>query len=471
MGLGRRKRERQGEFWVATESLPDAPRHVFYDTLNRLLDSGRFDDFAEELCEPYYAGSVGRPSIPPGVYFRMLLVGYFEGIDSQRGIAWRCSDSLSLRRFLQVPLDASTPDHSSLTRVRDRLPLEVHEQVFAFVLSLAEQHKLLGGKTPQGKTVAIDTTLLEANAAMRSIVRKESGEDWKAYLTRLMKEEGLIAEEDEPTDDELRKFDKGRKQKTVSNTEWESASDPESRITKMKDGRTHLAYKAAHVVDLDSEFLLEAHVVAADEADSSLLVAGVRAAEAALEAAGVETPEVHEAVADKGFHKNETLAACAEAEVRTYIPEPQRSSRRSWTDKPEEYEAAYRGNRRRTQGSRGRSLQRLRSEKVERSFAHTCETGGARRTWLRGRDKINKRYRLVAAARNLGLMMLKLFGCGTPRSLCRAQMTAFRAFSAAFGALQPLLTVLPRTLRVHHDLLNRFRLFRNQNQVTPALAI
>ncbi len=160
---------------------------AFYDRLNRLLESGRFDDYVEELCEPYYADSVGRPSIPPGVYFRMLLVGYFEGIDSQRGIAWRCSDSLSLRRFLQVPLDASTPDHSSLTRIRDRLPLEVHEQVFAFVLSLAEKHKLLG---KAGKTVAIDTTLLEANAAMRRIVRKESGEDWKDYLTRLMKKRG-----------------------------------------------------------------------------------------------------------------------------------------------------------------------------------------------------------------------------------------------------------------------------------------
>jgi transposase len=467
MGLGRRKRERQAEFWVAADALPEAPAHVFYDTLNRLLEGGRFDDFAEELCEPYYAGSVGRPSIPPGVYFRMLLVGYFEGIDSQRGIAWRCSDSLSLRRFLQVPLDASTPDHSSLTRVRDRLPLEVHQQVFAFVLSLAEQHKLLG---KQGKTVAIDTTLLEANAAMRSIVRKESGEDWKAYLTRLMKEEGLIEEDDEPTDEELRKFDKGRKQKSVSNAEWESDSDPESRIAKMKDGRTHLAYKAAHVVDLDSEFLLDAEVVAADEADSSLLVAGVRAAEASLEAAGVETPEVHEVVADKGFHKNEVLAACAAEEVRTYIPEQQRSGRRSWTNKPEEYEAAYRGNRRRTQGSRGRSLQRLRSEKVERSFAHTCETGGARRTWLRGCEKINKRYRLVAAARNLGLTMLKLFGCGTPRSLTEARLAAFRALSAAVGAPQRLLMVLTRTLHVRHDVLNRLHLFRNRNQITPALA-
>ena len=340
--------------------------------------------------------------------------------------------------------------------------------MFAFVLSLAEKHKLLG---KAGKTVAIDTTLLEANAAMRSIVRKESGEDWKAYLTRLMKEEGLIEEDDEPTDEELRKFDKGRKQKTVSNREWESASDPDSRIAKMKDGRTHLAYKATHVVDLDSEFLLEVHVVAADEADSALLVTGVRAAEASLEAAGVETPEVHEVVADKGFHKSETLAACAAEGVRTYIPEPQRTGNRCWTDKPEEYAAAYRGNRRRTQGSRGCTLQRLRSEKAERSFAHTCETGGARRTWLRGQEKINKRYRLVAAARNLGLLMRKLFGFGTPRSLTGAQMAAYRAFSATLGARQPLLTIAKRTSQFRHDVLNRFGLFTNRDHITPALAV
>lgn len=239
----------------------------------------------------------------------------------------------------------------------------------------------------------------------------------------------------------------------------------------MKDGRTHLAYKATHVVDLDSEFLLEAQVVAADEADNSLLVPGVRAAEASLEAAGVETPLVHEVVADKGFHKNEVLAACAADEVRTYVPEPQRSRRRSWTDKPEEYAAAYRGNRRRTQGSRGRSLQRLRSERVERSFAHVCETGGARRTWLRGREKINKRYRLVAAARNLGLMMRKLIGFGTPRSLTAAHFAGVRVLSRALGRLQPLLTIASRTLQVHHNLLNRIRLFMNPDHIAPALAV
>jgi len=230
MSMGRRPSEEQGEFWVPTADLPRSPGHVFYDKLNGLLADAGFDRHVEKLCRPLYADELGRPSIPPGIYYRMLLVGYFEGIDSQRGIAWRCADSLSLRSFLGVPLGESTPDHSSLTRIRDRLSFEIHEEVFVFVLKLAHERKLL-----RGKTVAVDATTLEANAAMRNIVRKDTGEDYKAYLKRLLAEEGV----ENPTDEDARRFDRTRKKKT-SNEEWQSASDPESQITKMKDGRTHL---------------------------------------------------------------------------------------------------------------------------------------------------------------------------------------------------------------------------------------
>ena len=268
MGRGWRRRERQRELWLATDELatdelPNTPRHVFYEKLNGVLAEARFDDFVEELCQSSYVPGVGRDSIPPGVYFRMLLVGYFEGIDSQRGIAWRCADSRSLQAFLGYAFHEATPDHSSLSRTRDRLSLAIHERVFAFVLAIAEEKKLL-----RGKTVAVDSTTLEANAAMKSIVRKDTGEDWKAYLRRLMLEAGLIEQDEQPTDEELRRFDKNRSKKTVSNEEWESETDPDSRITKMKDGRTHLAYKAEHVVDLDTEFLLSAQVYFATEADS-----------------------------------------------------------------------------------------------------------------------------------------------------------------------------------------------------------
>ena len=285
-----------------------------------------------------YADELGRPSIPPGVYFRMLLVGYFEGIDSQRGIAWRCADSLSLRSFLGVPIGESTPDHSSLTRIRERLPLEIHEEVFVFVLKLAHERKLL-----RGKTVAIDSTTLEANAAMRNIVRKDTGEDYKTYLKRLLAEEGV----ENATDEEARRFDKTRKKKT-SNEEWESQSDPESKIAKMKDGRTHLAYKAEHAVDLDSGLLLSVEVLPATASDPSTVVDRAMDAELKLKAAGSDQT-VDEVVADKGYHKAETLSTFEDLDTRTYIPEPEgRKYKRA--DHPEEHRRAAKANRRRMRG-------------------------------------------------------------------------------------------------------------------------
>ena len=410
MGMGRRKRERQQEMWVATASLPDVPRHVFYEKLNQLLDEHDFDTFVEDLCEPYYAANVGRDSIPPGLYFRMLFVGYFEDIDSQRGIAWRCADSRSLRSFLFLETYESSPDHSSLSRISGRLPLEVYEQVFCFVLGLAEEHKLLSNKT-----VAVDSTYLEANAAMKSIVRKETGEDWREYVKRLAEAEGIEIQNDE----DLRKYDKKRKNKKVSNDEWESQADPDSRIMKMKDGRTHLTYKAEHTIDLESEFVLDATVYHGDAADTATLTESLSSAQKNLEHADVHR-DIEEVVADKGYHANGTLANCREwglFGVRTYIPEPDSPYERRWTDKPPEYKEAVYANRRRMNGDRGKRLQKKRSELVERSFAHICETGGARRSWLRGIEKVNKRYKMVAAARNLGLMMRSLFGIGKPRCL------------------------------------------------------
>lgn len=430
MGMGRRRRESQGEFWVAATDVPRGPRHVFYEKLNELLAETGFDEFVEALCRPYYAEG-GRPSIPPGTYFRMLFVGYFEGIDSQRGIAWRCSDSLSLKGFLGCGSCESTPDHSSLSYIRQRLPLEVHEQVFTHVLEIAESRKLLSNKT-----VATDSTLLEANAAMKSIVRKESGEDWKDYLTRLMREAGVIGETEEPTDEERRRFDKARKDKKVSNAEWVSSTDCDARIMKMKDGTTHLAYKTEHTVDVESEFILDATVYYGDEGDADTLLQSLTSAQQNVDEAGSETT-IEEAVADKGYHKNETLADCAECGIRTYIPEPESRYQRRWTDKPPEYKRAVTNNRRRMSRAKGKSLQRKRSELAERSFAHVCETGGARRTWLRSLEKVRKRYAIVVAARNLGLLMRKLCGVGKPRCLQGAGGVVFSLWALLSGLYRP----------------------------------
>ena len=413
MVMGKREAEQQQDLFITHDKLPRSPGHVFYRKLNQLLAEGGFDPWVEALCEPHYCQGKGRPSVPPGVYFRMLLVGYFEGINSQRGIAWRCSDSLSLRDFLGIPLGEDSPDHSSLSYIRQRLPHAAHEAMFVWVLALLQKKKLL-----KGKTVGVDSTTLEADAAMKSIVRKDTGEDWKEYLTRLMKEEGLIEEGAErPSDEELRKFDKSRTDKKVSNDEWTSPTDPDARIAKMKDGTTHLAYKGEHVVDLETEAILAAEVYHADQHDTATLEDSLHQAQTNLVEAGSDE-QIQEAAADKGYHSNGTLTELREhTTYRTYIPEPQLKHARVWTDKPPEQKAAVYANRRRTRGARGKKLQRLRSERVERTFAHVCETGGARRTWLTAIENVRKRYLISAAAHNLGLLMRSLFKMGTPRGL------------------------------------------------------
>ena len=406
MAMGRREGE-QPSMWVATQKLAQSPGHVFYDRLNEVLDAGGFDRFVEERCASYYADVQGRPSIPPGVYFRMLFIGYFEGLTSQRAIAWRCADSLSLRAFLRIDLSRGTPEHSSMTNTRKRLPEEVFWEVFGWVLRVAVEHQLL-----KGKTIAVDATTLEANAAMKSLVHRVSGEDWKTYVRGLMKAEGI----EEPSDEEVRRFDRKRKKKT-SNKEWKSATDPDSRVTKMKDGRTHLAYKAEHAVDLDSGLIVAPVVYRGDDSDCETLPVTVEIAREQLQAA--ESPhQVEEVVDDKGYHKAETIQTLIEVQhVRTYIAEPKQTHRRTWKDKePGQQEAVY-ANRRRIKGTRGRQLGRLRSEKNERSFAHTCETGGGRRAWLRGVVNVSKSYLMRAAACDLGIIMLALFGVGTPRTL------------------------------------------------------
>ncbi len=412
MAMGKRK-PRQESLFIAADQLAQAPGHPFYQRLNALLDEADFDHWVEQRCRPYYEQQEkrGRPSIPPGVYFRMLFVGYFEGLSSQRGSAWRCSDSLALRQFLGLALDQATPDHSTLTNTRQRLPEAVFTEVFEFVLRIAQAKKLLSGQT-----VGVDSTTLEANAAMKSIVRRDTGEDWKDYVTRLMREEGVIDAAHEPTVEEVRRFDKKRTNKKVSNTEWKSATDGDARITQMKDGTTHLAYKAEHVVDLKSDLVLAAEVYRADQADTATLADSVVMAQLHVTQAGCAAV-IEEAAMDKGYHAAGTIEMCDFLEVRTYIPEPRRPQRSKWIDKPAAFRRAVYGNRRRVKRAKGKALQRRRSEVCERSFAHVCETGGARRTWLRGLADVRKRYQMAAAAHNLGRLLRRLTGIGKPKTL------------------------------------------------------
>lgn len=426
MALGRQGAV-QDALLIGWHEVPIAPGHVFYDRLNALLDTAGFDGAVEALCQAHYASGVGRPSVPPGRYFRMLFVGYFEGLDSQRGIAWRCADSLSLRQFLGVPLDEATPDHSTLTNTRNRLPQEVFQEVFQFVLRMAAGKKLLSGKT-----VAVDSTTLEANAAMKSIVRRDSGEDWKQYVTRLMREDGTIKPDEEPTHEQIRRYDKKRKNKKVSNDEWKSPNDADSRITQLKDGRTHLAYKAEHVVDLKSDLVLAAEIHKADQADTDTLVDSVMQAQINLKQAGSEK-QIKEVAADKGYHAGHTLELCESVQLRTYIPEPRRPHGSRWTDKPAEVKHAVLANRRRIKRDKSKRWQRLRSELCERTFAHICNRGGMRRSWLKGVAKVAKRYLIAAAAHNLGRILFKLLGIGKPKTLQGEGGLAALVYLIVFG--------------------------------------
>src|SRR5216684_1208102 len=415
MGMGRKeKQRRQEELWIAHTDLPRTVGHPFYEQLNRLLEKGGFDEYVEQQCARFYAERMGRPSLAPGRYFRLLLIGYFEGIDSERGIAWRGADSLALRSFLGVGLNEMTPDHSTISRTRRLIDVETHRAVFGWVLELLAEKDLL-----KGKTIGIDGTTLEANAAMRSIVRRDTGEGYQEFLTRLAKDSGIAT----PTREQLAKLDRKRARKG-SNEDWVNPHDPEAHITKMKDGRTHLAYKAEHAVDLETGAVVAVTVAGGAAGDTETILetlpqAGEHIAEVACATNNEEVGErVHpegpiEAVTDKGYHSNDTLTALQQAKVRSYVSEPDRGRRR-WQDKPEARQAVY-DNRRRIHGEHGKQLLRYRGEFLERSFAHAYETGGMRRVYLRGRENVHKRVLIHLGGLNLSLVMRQWLGKGPPR--------------------------------------------------------
>ena len=426
MAMGTREDE-QSSLWIATSELPRSPGHPFYTRLNTLLDAHDFDRFVEGLSRKFYAKVMGRPSLQPGRYFRLLLVGYFEGIDSERGIAWRASDSLAVRTFLRLPLDEAPPDHSTISRTRRAIDLETHRAVFTWVQARLVEEGLL-----KGKTVAIDATTLEANAAMRSIVRRDTQETYPEFLTRLAQASGI----ETPTRDDLARLDRKRKKKT-SNKDWTNPYDPDAKVAKMKDGRTHLAHKAEHAVDLETGAIVAVTLQGADQGDTTTIADTATAAAEQVEDAQADVTEpqpLEEIIADKGYHSNQTMIDLDAVGIRSYIAEPDRG-RRDWSDTPEAQAPVY-GNRRRIRGRRGRRLMRQRGERIERSFAHLYDTGGMRRTHLRGHTNILKRVLIHAGGFNLGLIMRHIFGVGTPRGLQSRLAAAMAVMIALWTLLQ-----------------------------------
>ena len=411
--------EKQEDIWIAHTELAVAPGHPFYKRLNELLEGAGFDELVEGLCARFYHARLGRPSLRPGIYLRALLIGYFEGIDSERGIAWRVADSLALRRFLGIGLDEQTPDHSTISRTRRLIDIDRHREVFSWVLELLAERGLL-----KGQRMGIDATTLEANAAMRSIVRRDSGETYDEFLCGLAKASGI----DTPTREDLVRLDRKRKKRT-SNKEWKSPADGDARIAKMKDGRTDLAYKAEHAVDMDTGAIVAVTLQGADQRDTTTLdetlcEAGEQVAEQIrreAESRPQDKPKVHlqgieELVTDKGYHSSAVVQRMKSYKVRSYIPEKKPKGRRDWQGQRAEQQAVYE-NRRRVRGKYGKSLLRRRGELIERSFAHCYETGGMRRCHLRGRENILKRQLVHVGAFNLSLILRKLLGAGTPREL------------------------------------------------------
>lgn len=431
MAMGRRQQHRQETMWLATEQLPRTAGHVFYDRVNRILIEQGFDGFVEKACESFYAKKMGRPSLEPGIYFRMLLMGYFEGIDSERGMSWRCADSLSLREFIGVGLTGAVPDHSTVSRTRRLIDVETHGSVFSWMLGTLAKNGLV-----DGKTVGVDGSTLEANAAMKSIVRRDTGESYPEFLEGLAKASGI----ETPTREDLARLDRKRAKKG-SNEDWVNPNDPDAAITKMKDGRTHLAHKLEHAVDMKIGAVLAVTVQAANHGDTTTLTETLIELGAQMETLRSTNDNVREdlakeLVADKGYHSNDTLTFLRSGEIRTYISEPDRG-RRKWKHKSEQQTAVY-ANRRRIRGARGKQLMRQRGLMLERPFAHCLETGGLRRVHLRGRLNILKRVLVHYAAFNLSLMLRQQIGKGTPRGLqglLELQIFALRALIRDLEAL------------------------------------
>lgn len=441
MAMGTRKmRERQADLWYDGE-LPTAPGHPFYQRLNEVLDHAQFDRFCETICADFYHQKLGRPSLPPGQYFRIMMIGFFEGLDSERGIAWRLADSLTLRQFLSLALDEKTPDHVTISRTRRLIDPATHQKIFSWVLERLAQAGLI-----KGKTIGVDSTTLEANAAMKSIVRRDTGESYLEYLKRLAEAEGIEAKDVAA----LLRMDRKRQKKT-SNEDWQNPVDENAEITKLKDGRTALAYKAENAVDMETGAIVAVTTHSGAAADTTTVMetvmeAGIAVADLIEEKTPEGQYEVHpegvqEVVADKGYHSNEVMVGMAELGVRSYVAEPDRGPR-NWDGKKAEKAAVY-SNRRRIKGDRGKRMQRQRGEKIERNFAHQFDTGGLDRLYVRGLENVHKKCLIQAAACNLALLLRSTYGSGKPRAAhdrpTEVTLIIFAVLKAVGGTFSKLL--------------------------------
>lgn len=404
-----KKKAAQSEFWIPADQVVSSAKSEFYAKLEETLESFGFAAKVRALCAPAYDTSrVGRPGIDPVVYLKMVMVGFFEDLPSERAIAARCADSMSIRAFLKYELTEKTPEHSSFTVIRQRLGLGIYERIFTLTLQALREHGLL-----RGKNLGIDSSVIEANASLRALVHRNTEEQYWDYVKRLAAESGI-----DPDDAAaVRKFDRHRPGKG-SNQEWVNPNDPDAKIGRTKDGATDMIYKPETVVDLDTGAIVQAQVHAGDQADHKEMATRVLEAQQNInQAAGekLDTLTVNTVTSDKGYYAVNELQALQQEDIRTVIADPIDNRRldKLETDQKKAVQAA----RRSVKSKSGKDLLRRRGMHIERSFAHILDSGGMRRTTLRGWENLNKRFKLAAAFYNLSQLMRKLFGIGTPKQL------------------------------------------------------
>ena len=402
-----KKKAAQSEFWIAADQVVTTGKRGFYAKLDETLEGFGFAAKVRELCAPAYDQSgVGRPGIDPAVYLKMLMVGFFEDLRSERAIAARCADSIAIRQFLHYELTEATPDHSSLSIIRQRLGGPVYEQVFTLVLSALQEHGLL-----RGRNVGIDSSVMEANASLRGLVNRNTGEAYWDYVKRLAAQSGVDPEDHAA----VRKFDRKRPKK-MSNEEWENPDDPDAKIGPKKDGATDMIYKPQSVVDLDTGAIVGAEVLPGDQADHQEIATSILEAQQNINAAcGHHREEltVQTATADKGYFAVGQLQALQQEQIKTVIGDPVNHRRMDKLEPAEQKAVKAAG--RSTQSKYGKELLGKRGQHIERAFAHILDCGGMRRATLRGLQNLQKRYKLAAAFYNLSQLMRQLFGVGTPK--------------------------------------------------------
>lgn len=426
----------QQSLWLPTAEIVSTPAGGFYQKLDEALSSFGFGDRVRALCEPFYCTDEsvgGRPGIDPEVYFKMLLVGFFEDISSERGIATRCGDSLSIRQFLHYSLTETTPHHSSFTRIRQRLDDSVYDDVFGLILAALKEQNLL-----KGKNIAIDASTIEANASLKSLEHRMTGEAYRQYVKRLAKEAGV--DTDDPA--AVSRFDKKRPGRKTSNKDWQNPHDPDAKIGPTKRGSMRMIYKPEHIVDLDTGAILDVDIRPGDEADTHELAAKIFSAEERVNGALGNDPDTklfESATGDKGYYSVAELRELYAEGIRINVKDPIDNRR---LDKlSDEDRAVVESARHTTSSESGKDLMKRRGMHLERSFAHILDDGGGRRTTLRGRSNILKRYRIQAMGMNLSLLMRALIGVGTPK---QALATAFSAIETMICAVVTLLVALSR---------------------------